>query len=123
MHVPAKLQQKLLIEFFEPRLIFIMRHIVIYKPIDSRIHGHIHLGIVQCGNAGEHDGGTIGLNRRSRIEIIHVLKEDPHGNLFVGIIPGHVYSYQGDKLDLGMLLKRANDFLFGGICRNHIQQF
>ena len=40
-----------------------MLEIIVNEPVDTGINRHIHLGIVEYSNAGEHNGGAIGLDR------------------------------------------------------------
>ena len=47
--------------------------VIINKPIYSFIHNHVHASIVQGGNAGEYNGGAVGLSSAALQEALHIL--------------------------------------------------
>ena len=99
-----------------------MLKIVINEPVRFRIDWHVDLRVVQDGNARQHDRRTVRLHRRTIVEIIHILEEDAHRYLFIGIIACEIDADERDELDFGMCLQETNDFFLRGICWNHIQQ-
>ena len=103
--------------------LIIMLVVVIHEPVHRGVDRHIKLGVVQGGDAGEHNGRTVGLHSRTCIEIIYILNEDAHGNLLIGIIAGHVDAHQGNELDFRMLAYILEHFFLAGISGNYIQKF
>ena len=104
------------------RFLIEMLKIVINEPVRFRIDRHVDLRVVQDGNARQHDRRTVRLHRRTIVEIIHILEEDAHRYLFIGIIACEIDADERNKLYLRMRLQETNDFFLRGICWNHIQQ-
>ena len=77
------------------------------------INGHVHLGVVQRRNAGEHNRGPVCLDSRPGIEVVDVLEENAHGNLLIRVISCHVDADKGNKLDFRMFLQGFYDILLG----------
>ena len=97
-----------------------MLQVVVDEPIRFRIDRHVHLRIVHAGDSRQYDGRAIRLHSRTIIKSVHILEEDAHRYLLIGIVACKVDADERDELDLGMRLQKAHDFLLWGICRNHI---
>ena len=96
--------------------------VVIDEPVDRRVDGHIDLRIVQRGDPRQHHRGAVGLHRRPGVELVHILQENPHRDLFVRIVAGEVDAHQRDELDLRVGFQHARNLVFRRFCGNHIQQ-
>ena len=76
------------------RIFVVMLEVIVDEPIYRRIHWHVDFRIVQRSDSRQYDGGPIRLYCCASIELIHVLEEDSHGNLFICIVSSDVYSNQ-----------------------------
>ena len=78
-------------------------HVVVHEPVHGQVGHHIHTGVVQRSNPGQHHGRAVGLGRMAVEHGIHVVQQSADGYFFVGVVPGKVNAHEGHKFDFRML--------------------
>ena len=77
--------------------------VIIHVPVYIFIYFHVHTGIVQGGDTGQHHGRTVGLGRAAGQEFVDVMQKDIDRNLFIRIISCQVHAHQRNKLHFFMI--------------------
>ena len=104
------------------RLVVVMLVIVIDEPVHRRVDRHIDFRVVQRGDARQDYRRAVRLHCGAGVEVVHILQEDSHRNFLVRIVSGEIDADQRDEFDFRMGFQHFEDFFFGRVCGDYIQQ-
>ena len=71
-------------------LFIVVLKVIVNKPVDGRINGHINFCIVEGGYTRQDNGGAVRLDCGAGVEVINILEEDTDGDFFICIIARHI---------------------------------